>query len=61
MTAAADAAVEADRRRLPLDRDIASLVRSAGWDLLGLNTGYMRGPRPFTFMYEGQARAGAAP
>ena len=38
-----------------LDRDIAGLVRSAGWDLLGLDTGYMRGPRPFTFMYEGRA------
>ncbi len=38
-----------------LDRDVAGLVRSAGWDLLDLRTGHMRGPRPFTFMYEGRA------
>ena len=40
-----------------LDRDVAGLVRAAGWDLLDLRTGYMRGPRPFTFMYEGRAAA----
>ena len=38
-----------------LDRDVAGLVRSAGWDLVDLRTGHMRGPRPFTFMYEGRA------
>ena len=41
-----------------LDRDIDDLVRSAGWELDALETGYMRrGPRPMTFMYEGRARA----
>jgi SAM-dependent methyltransferase len=38
-----------------LDRDVAGLTRAAGWDLLDLHTSYMRGPRPFTFMYEGRA------
>jgi hypothetical protein len=32
------------------------LLRSAGFRLAELKTGYARGPRPMTFMYEGQAR-----
>jgi ubiquinone/menaquinone biosynthesis C-methylase UbiE len=41
-----------------LDRDVDDLIRSAGWMLTILKTGYMRrGPRPMTFMYEGHARA----
>lgn len=39
-----------------LDRDMGALVRSAGFAITDLKQGYMRGPRPFTFMYEGHAR-----
>src|SRR3954453_7036933 len=44
-----------------LDRAGAGPVRTAGWDLLDLRTGYMRGPRPFTFMYEGRAGVSGRP
>jgi ubiquinone/menaquinone biosynthesis C-methylase UbiE len=39
-----------------LDRPIAALVEAAGFELERLTTGYMRGPKPMTFMYEGSAR-----
>jgi len=39
-----------------LDRGIDDLIRSAGFDIVQLHTGYMRGPKPMTYMYEGQAR-----
>jgi ubiquinone/menaquinone biosynthesis C-methylase UbiE len=39
-----------------LNRPIADRIRAAGFNLVDLRTGYMRGPRPFTFMYEGLAR-----
>ena len=39
-----------------LNRDTALLLSSAGFDLPELRRGYMRGPRPFTFMTEGRAR-----
>ena len=39
-----------------LNRDTALLLSSAGFDLPQLRRGYMRGPRPFTFMTEGRAR-----
>ena len=39
-----------------LDRPIADLVRNAGFDIAHLETGYMTGPKPMTFMYEGSAR-----
>jgi ubiquinone/menaquinone biosynthesis C-methylase UbiE len=39
-----------------LNRPIADLIRTAGFSIVDLRTGYMRGPRPFTFMYEGLAR-----
>ena len=41
-----------------LNRPIDVLVKDAGFVLAGLRCGYMRGPRPFTFMYEGRAARG---
>jgi ubiquinone/menaquinone biosynthesis C-methylase UbiE len=38
-----------------LDRPIADLVRHAGFQMKNLQTGYMPGPKPMTFMYEGVA------
>jgi SAM-dependent methyltransferase len=38
-----------------LNRPIPTLVESAGFDIRHLETGYVRGPRPLTFMYEGRA------
>ncbi|HEX4166220.1 MAG TPA: class I SAM-dependent methyltransferase [Bryobacteraceae bacterium] len=38
-----------------LDRPIAELVESAGLRMKHLQTGYMQGPKPMTFMYEGIA------
>jgi len=39
-----------------LDRPIESLIRGAGFDIAHMETGYMPGPKPMTFMYEGLAR-----
>jgi ubiquinone/menaquinone biosynthesis C-methylase UbiE len=39
-----------------LNRPIAQLIEAAGFRLDRLETGYMRGPKPMTFMYEGRAR-----
>jgi len=39
-----------------LNRGIAGLVEAAGFRIDRLKTGYMKGPRPMTFMYEGRAR-----
>jgi ubiquinone/menaquinone biosynthesis C-methylase UbiE len=39
-----------------LNRAIATLIENAGFHLERIETGYMRGPRPLTFMYEGSAR-----
>jgi ubiquinone/menaquinone biosynthesis C-methylase UbiE len=39
-----------------LDRPIADAVRSAGFDITQMDTGYMPGPKPMAFMYEGSAR-----
>lgn len=39
-----------------LNRPIDHLVRSAGFRVEQLQTGYMDGPKPMTFMYEGLAR-----
>ncbi len=38
-----------------LDREMDELIRAAGFRLDALETGYMPGPRPWTFMYEGRA------
>ena len=39
-----------------LNRAIGTLIESAGFEFERLTTGYMRGPKPMTFMYEGSAR-----
>ena len=39
-----------------LNRAIASLIEGAGFQFERLETGYMRGPKPMAFMYEGSAR-----
>jgi ubiquinone/menaquinone biosynthesis C-methylase UbiE len=41
-----------------LNRPIAALIKDAGFTLSDLRCGYARGPRPFTFMYEGRAKRG---
>lgn len=39
-----------------LNRPMADIIQTAGFTLNDLRCGYARGPRPFTFMYEGRAR-----
>jgi hypothetical protein len=39
-----------------LNREIRRLIGDAGFQLDRLETGYMRGLKPMTFMYEGSAR-----
>jgi len=39
-----------------LNRTIGALIEAAGFQFERIDTGYMRGPRPLTFMYEGGAR-----
>jgi ubiquinone/menaquinone biosynthesis C-methylase UbiE len=41
-----------------LNRDIAGLIEDAGFRIERLDTGYLRGRNPMTFMYEGSARPG---
>jgi hypothetical protein len=38
-----------------LDRAIPELAERAGFRMARLQTGYMQGPKPMTFMYEGVA------
>jgi ubiquinone/menaquinone biosynthesis C-methylase UbiE len=38
-----------------LNRPIDQLIVAAGFRIDGLKTGYMTGPKPMTFMYEGEA------
>lgn len=38
-----------------LNRPIRTLIESAGFSIEELQTGYMKGPKPMTFMYEGRA------
>lgn len=40
-----------------LNRPIQELIESAGFSIEQLETGYMKGPKPMTFMYEGRARS----
>jgi ubiquinone/menaquinone biosynthesis C-methylase UbiE len=40
-----------------LNRPIDELIRGAGFHVEQLQTGYMKGPKPMTFMYEGVARS----
>jgi ubiquinone/menaquinone biosynthesis C-methylase UbiE len=44
-----------------LDRDMGKLIASGGFEIEHLATGYMRGSRPITFMYEGRARPHEGP
>lgn len=41
-----------------LNRAIAELIAGSGFRIERLDTGYMNGPKPMTFMYEGCARPG---
>jgi ubiquinone/menaquinone biosynthesis C-methylase UbiE len=40
-----------------LNRDISRLIEVGGFRIERIDTGYMKGPRPMTFMYEGYARS----
>lgn len=42
-----------------LDRKTDDLIRAAGFRVDALETGYMNGPKPWTFMYQGSARIDA--
>jgi ubiquinone/menaquinone biosynthesis C-methylase UbiE len=39
-----------------LNRPITTLIASSGFRIDEINTGYMPGPKPMTYMYEGRAR-----
>ena len=39
-----------------LNRPVSELIENGGFRIERLETGYMRGPKPMTFMYEGSAR-----
>jgi ubiquinone/menaquinone biosynthesis C-methylase UbiE len=39
-----------------LNRGVTQLIEVAGFRIERINTGYMKGPKPMTFMYEGYAR-----
>jgi hypothetical protein len=39
-----------------LNRPIGALIENAGFDIEVIETGYMQGPRPMAFIYEGRAR-----
>jgi len=65
---APDARVAAWQRRLTplwrplaggchLDRPIDELIRAAGFEIAEVQDRYLKGPKPFTYMYEGSARA----
>ena len=38
-----------------LDRKMDDLIRAAGFRVNALQTGYMKGPKPWTFLYQGAA------
>jgi hypothetical protein len=42
--------------RSHLNRAVTELIENAGFRIERLDNGYMRGPKPMTFMYEGSAR-----
>lgn len=39
-----------------LNRPIRTLIASAGFNISRVETGYARGPKPMTFIYEGRAQ-----
>ena len=55
LAASVDAVLEVDRRGCHLDRKMDDLIRAAGFGLDEIETGYMKGPKPWTFMYQGSA------
>ena len=40
-----------------LDRKADDLIAAAGFEMTALDAAYMRGPKPWTYMYQGSARA----
>jgi ubiquinone/menaquinone biosynthesis C-methylase UbiE len=38
-----------------LNRPVRTLIENGGFRITGIETGYAKGPRPMTFMYEGRA------
>jgi ubiquinone/menaquinone biosynthesis C-methylase UbiE len=38
-----------------LDRKMDDLIRAAGFQINAVETGYMKGPKPWTFMFQGSA------
>ncbi len=41
-----------------MNRPVDSMIAGSGFELQHLETGYARGPRPLTYMYEGRGRIG---
>jgi ubiquinone/menaquinone biosynthesis C-methylase UbiE len=41
-----------------LNRTIATLISGAGFHITQIDTGYLRGPKPFSFLYQGLAQPG---
>jgi ubiquinone/menaquinone biosynthesis C-methylase UbiE len=39
-----------------LNRPIRTIVENAGFEITQLETGYIKGPKPMTFLYEGSAK-----
>jgi ubiquinone/menaquinone biosynthesis C-methylase UbiE len=39
-----------------LNRPVRELIERAGFEISHMDTGYMEGPRPMTFIYQGRAR-----
>jgi ubiquinone/menaquinone biosynthesis C-methylase UbiE len=39
-----------------LDRKMDDLIRAAGFQIDAIETGYMQGPKPWTFMYQGSTK-----
>ena len=48
--------LETHRRGLHLDRKMDDLIQAAGFGFDVIETGYMVGPKPWTFMYQGSAK-----
>jgi hypothetical protein len=42
-------------RRSHLDRKLDELIRSTGFQIDAVETGYMKGPKLWTFIYQGSA------
>ena len=49
------AVLESDLWSCHLDRKMNDLVWGAGFRVDAVETGYMQGPKPWTFMYQGSA------